>query len=72
MAGSERTSIKLGVHDIIMNNEILRNIPSKMGYVTSQAELANYVNEDPGYMAIQYGLKHMWQLKPDKTWEPIV
>lgn len=65
------TGFKLGTHDVIENNEVVKNVPSKTGYVSGSSELSKYVNEDPGYIAIQYGMVHAWQLKPDKSWEPI-
>ena len=66
-----KNSIKLNVHDIISGNDVVRNVPDRSGYVTSSSELSKYVNEDPGFIAIQYGFKHMWQLKPNRSWEQV-
>ena len=66
-----KNSVKLGVHDIISDDDVIRNIPDRDGYVESSSELSKYAGEEPGFIAIQYGFKHMWQLKPDHTWEQV-
>lgn len=61
-------SLQWGMHDAIVNGEIVRDIPDKMVYVSSQSELANFSGEQPGTIAALYGFGTMWQLKPDGTW----
>lgn len=61
-------SLNWGMHDAIINGEIVRDIPSKMIYVSSQDELSNFSDALPGTIAAQYGFGSMWQMKPDGTW----
>ena len=62
-----------GMHDAVINGEMKFNIVSRVVFVSSENELAIVTDEEPaGTMAIQFGLKKMWQLKPDKTWEPVL
>ncbi len=68
----DRTLVKLGTHHAVINNEVVRNIPSGFAYVTSQSELSLYADEYPGFIVAQYGFGKMWQKKPDGTWATIV
>lgn len=61
-------SLQWGMHDAIVDGEIVRDIPDKIVYVTAQSELANFAGEQPGTIAALYGFGTMWQLKPDGTW----
>ena len=61
-------SLNWGMHDAIINGEIVRDIPSKMIYVEQQSDLANFSDALPGTIAATYGFGSMWQMKPDGTW----
>lgn len=66
-----KSSVKLDTYDIIQDDHVIRNVPARSGFVSSSSELSKYANEYPGFTAIQYGYKHMWQLKPNGEWESI-
>lgn len=59
-------------HDAIVGNELWKGIPDKTVYVNSSSELTNYAGYQAGTVAIQYGFKGMWQLKPDGTWVSVI
>ena len=59
-------------HDAISGNYLLKGVPDETVYVSSTDELQYFIDYPVGTFAIQYGLKAMWQLKPDKTWEQII
>ena len=61
-------SLNWGMHDAIVNGEIVRDIPSKMIYVEQQSDLSNFSDALPGTIAAIYGGGQMWQMKPDGTW----
>lgn len=61
-------SLQWGMHDAIVNGEIVRDVPSKMVYVTQQSELSNFSDAPVGTIAATYGFTAMWQKKPDGTW----
>lgn len=61
-------SLQWGMHDTIINGEIVRDLPSKMVYVSAESELSNFADMPPGTIAALYGMGSMWQLKPDGTW----
>lgn len=64
--------LNLGMHDAMINGDIVHDIQSRVVFVTSSDELANFTTVEPvGTIAIQYGLANMWQLKPDRTWESV-
>ena len=65
------TQASYGMHDSIVGEVILTDIPDKTVYVSSQSELVNYQDYPAGTLAIQYGFVALWQLKPDKTWVPV-
>lgn len=65
-------SIQIGMHDAIVDGMIIRDIPSKLAFVSSSNELDYYSDLPPGSIVATYGFTSMWQLKPDKTWAVIV
>ena len=60
-----------GMHDAIIGNEIVRDIPSKVVYVSAESELSNFADEPAGTVAVQYGFAAIWQKKPDGTWATV-
>ena len=62
---------KLSTHSILVDGEIVGNVPDSSIYVSSESELANATDMPVGTFDIQYGFTHLWQLKPDKTWVEI-
>ena len=64
-------SLNWGMHDAIIDGQIVRDIPSRMIFVTAQSELSNFADAFPGTMAATYGFGQMWQMKPDGTWATI-
>ena len=64
-------SLNWGMHDAIIDGQIVRDIPSRMIYVNAQSELVNFSDALPGTMAATYGFSQMWQMKPDGTWATI-
>ena len=63
--------LQWSVHDVIQNEEIVRDIRSKMVYVSDYSELAHFTDEPIGTFAATYGLTALYQLKPDRTWATI-
>ena len=59
------------MHDSIVDGAILHDIPSKMVYVSSESELANFADMPVGTIAATYGFTAMYQLKPDGTWATV-
>ena len=68
---NDEKGIQSGIHNIFVNGEIIRGIPSKLCYVMTKSERTNFENEPAGTIVATYGLANMWQLKPDKTWAVI-
>lgn len=65
-------TLDYGAHDALVNGGVKRDIQSRLVLVSSQSELASFTDIEPiGTIAVQYGFKKLWQLKPDKTWEAI-
>lgn len=64
-------SLNWGMHDAIIDGQIVRDIPSRMIFVNAQSELVNFADALPGTMAATYGFGQMWQMKPDGTWATI-
>ena len=63
-------AMTLGVHSAVVNGMIDNDIPSRVVFVSSETELELVAYYEPvGTIAIQFGFKNIWQLKPDKTWE---
>lgn len=56
------------MHDAVVDGEVLRDLPSKMVYVTDADELAAFAGDPPGTIAALYGFSKLWQLQPDGTW----
>ena len=59
------------LYDAVVGDEIIRDVPSKMIYVSSRADLAKITGEMPGTCAITYGMETMWQLLPNGTWKEV-
>lgn len=63
-------AINLGAHDALIDGDVVKDIQTRLVLVASQAELASFTDKEPiGTIAVQYGFKKLWQLKPDRTWE---
>lgn len=56
------------VHDAVVNNEITRNIPNKIIFVSNATELSSIADEPVGTFAATYGFKQMWQFNGANTW----
>ena len=64
--------LNMGMHDALINGDIVRDIQTRFVFVSSQSELAEFTDIEPvGTVAALYGFGSMWQLKPDRTWESI-
>lgn len=64
--------ITLDTHCAIIDGDVVHDIPTRLVFVQSESELANFTDKEPaGTMAAKYGFANMWQLKPDKTWESL-
>lgn len=61
--------LQWGMHDAVINNEVVEDIPSKMIYVSSQSQLSKFTNTVPiGSIAATYGFGSMWQLNASRQW----
>lgn len=59
----------VGSHGVLIDGEVVSNLPDSAVYVNSSDDLSELANKlHPGALAIQYGFVNVWQLKPDKTW----
>lgn len=68
----KRKALTTGMHDALIDGEVIKDIPSRVVFVTSESELSAIVDEEPvGTIAIQYGFANMWQLKPDGQWATV-
>lgn len=64
--------ITSGLHDAILDGEITRDIQTRMVFVNSESELAQFTDQEPaGTVAATYGFGSMWQLTPAGTWAEI-
>lgn len=59
------------MYDAVVDGVIYRGIPSRTGYVAGESELTAFEDEHPGFIAIEYGFAHMWQLGADGNWVEI-
>ena len=57
-----------GMHDAVTDGGILRDVPSRLVYVSSEDDLDLLTSERPGTIAAQYGFVHMWQLDAGGEW----
>ena len=71
ISNNRMKSLNWGMHDAIIDGQIVRDIPSRMIFVNAQSELSNFADALPGTMAATYGFGKMWQMKPDGTWATI-
>lgn len=56
------------MYDAVVDGVRYCGIPSRWGYVESEDDLDTYAGERPGFLAIEYGMAHMWQLGADGEW----
>lgn len=69
MSNNALKNLQWGMHDAVIDGEVVQDIPSKMVYVTSQSQLSKYTNIVPvGTIAATYGLGSMWQLNASLQW----
>lgn len=62
-------ALNMGMHDAIIGNDIVHDIPSKVVYVTAESELASFTGISPvGTFAATYGMTKLWQLDASKEW----
>lgn len=59
----------IGMHDAKIGDDIVRDIPTKLVFVSSQAELAEFTAIEPvGTFAATYGLGTLWHLNSSREW----
>lgn len=69
MGNNALKGLQWGMHDAIISGEIVRDIPSKMVFVTSQSQLSQFTQNVPvGTIAATYGFGSMWQLNASRQW----
>lgn len=56
------------MYDAVADGVMYRGIPFRTGFVADEDELEKFENEHPGFIAIQYGFVHMWQLDDSGEW----
>ena len=62
-------SLYWGMHDAYINGEVVRDIPTKMVFVTNQSQLSKFTQiEEVGTFAATYGLSSVWQLNASRQW----
>lgn len=62
-------SLQWGMHDAIVDGDIVHDIPSKMVYVKDTTERDRFTNIVPiGTIAAVYGFGSMWHLNSDRQW----
>ena len=57
-----------GMYDAVINGVLLRDIPAKMVYVSSESQLAALTGYRAGTIAATFGFTHMWQLDTSGEW----
>lgn len=61
--------LQWGMHDAIINGDIVHDIPSTMIYVKNQTERDAFTQISPvGTICAVYGFGTMWQLNSDREW----
>lgn len=69
MSNNALKGLQWGMHDAIVNGEVVRDIPSKMVFVTNQSQLSQFTQIEPvGTIAATYGCGSMWQLNASRQW----
>lgn len=69
MGNNALKSLQWGMHDAVIDGEVVQDIPSKMVFVTSQSQLSKFTNIVPvGTLAATYGFGSMWQLNASRQW----
>lgn len=58
-----------GMHDAKVGDHIVQDIPTRLVFVSSQAELDDFTAIEPvGTFAATYGLGTMWHLNASREW----
>lgn len=69
MGNNALKNLQWGMHDAVIDGEVVQDIPSKMVFVTSQSQLSKFTNIVPvGTLAATYGFGSMWQLNASRQW----
>lgn len=64
--------LTIGTHDALIDGDLIKDIPTRIAFVSSESELSAFTNEEPiGTIAALYGLSKLWQLTPAREWEEI-
>ena len=63
--------LEWGMHDAVVNGELVRDIPTRMIFVANSTERDALTNVAAGTFVATYGLEHIWQRKGDGTWATI-
>lgn len=64
-------SLTFGMHDAIVDGELVHDIPTRLVFVASQTERNALENILAGTFVATYGLGNIWQKKGDGTWATI-
>ena len=69
MSNNALKGLQWGMHDAVINGEVVKDIPSKMVFVTNQSQLSQFTNIEPvGTIAATYGGGSLWQLNASRQW----
>ena len=61
--------LQWGMHDAVIDGDVVQDIPSKMVFVANQSQLSRFTNTHPvGTIAATYGFGSMWQLNASRQW----
>lgn len=63
--------LEWGMHDAVVDGELVRDIPTRMIFVTNSTERDALENLAAGTFVAVYGLGTIWQRKADGTWATV-
>lgn len=64
-------NIELGMHDAVVNGNLIRAIPTRLIFVANSTERDTLTNIAPGTVVATYGCGNVWQKSGDGTWATI-
>lgn len=65
-------NLSTGMHTAIIGNTMVRDIQDEIAFAVNETERDKYADKLPiGSFVALYGMAHMWQLKPDRTWATV-
>lgn len=64
-------NIELGMHDAVVNGNLVQGIPTRLIFVANSTERDALTGVMAGQIVVTYGCGNVWQKKGDGTWATI-